>query len=177
MNAFLQFGPHFAAMAVLAAASGFFSSSEAALFSLKPDDRRAMQSGSAAQQLAIELLGKPDQLLTAILFWNLIVNIVFFALASIIGIKLEHEGHTTEAGLVAFGSLLAIILFSEMVPKTIGVMVPRTMASLVSLPLAGAIRAFRPIAPLFGTLSKALRRLLFPNFESEPYLGLSDLEL
>ena len=163
-------------MAILAAASGFFSSSEAALFSLKPDDRRAMRSGSAAQQLAIELLGKPDLLLTAILFWNLTVNIVFFALASIIGIKLEREGHTTEAGLVAFGSLLAIILFSEMVPKTVGVMVPRTMASLVSLPLAGSVRAFRPIAPLFAALNKALRRLLFPSFVSEPYLELSDLE-
>lgn len=163
-------------MAMLAAASGFFSCSEAALFSLKPDDRRALKTGSATQRLALELLDRPDRLLTAILFWNLIVNIVFFALASVIGIKLEREGHPAEAGLVALGSLLGIILFSEMLPKTIGVMIPRTMASLVSIPLAGSMRAFGPVAPLFSALRTALRRLLFPNFASEPYLDLNDLE-
>ena len=163
-------------MAILAAASGFFSCSEAALFSLKPDDRRALKSGSAAQRIAVQLLAQPDQLLTAILFWNLIVNIVFFALASVIGIQLERDGHPGEAGLVALGSLLAIIIFSEMVPKTVGVMVPRRMASVVSLPLAGAIKAFQPVAPVFAALNTALRRLLFPRFHSEPYLELSDLE-
>ena len=173
---FLDFIPHFVAMAALAAASSFFSCSEAALFSLRPDERRTLKTGSARQRMAIELLEKPDQLLTAILFWNLIVNIVFFALASVIGIQFEKEGRHTEAGIVAVGSLLAIILCSEMVPKTVGVMIPQAIASLVSLPLALSVRAFNPVAPLFGAVNAALRRLLLPGFRSEPYLELSDLE-
>ncbi len=172
----LEFLPHFIAMAFLAIASGFFSCSEAALFSLKPDDRRILKSGTVAQRIAVELLENPDKLLTAILFWNLIVNIVFFALASVIGIQLEREGRTAEAGLVALGSLVAIILCSEMVPKTIGVMVPQLMSSLISLPLAIAIRVFAPIAPLFGAVNRGLRRLIFPKFQIEPYLEISDLE-
>lgn len=172
----LEFIPHFIAMALLAVASGFFSCSEAALFSLKPDDRRVLKSGSATQRIAVELLEKPDQLLTAILFWNLIVNIVFFALASVIGIKLEREGHPTEAGLVALGSLVSIIFCSEMIPKTVGVMIPQLMSSLVSIPLAISIRAFAPIAPIFAAVNTGIRRLLFPYFQTEPYLELSDLE-
>lgn len=176
MNFIQQFGPHLTAMIVLAAASAFFSCSEAALFTLQSDDRRALKSGSAAQRIAVDLLAQPDRLLTAILFWNLIVNIVFFALSSVIGIELERDGRRGEAGLVALVSLLAIIFCSEMVPKTVGVMVPRVMASLVSLPLAAAVRVFDPIAPILAAVNRALRRLMFPGFRVEPYLELSDLE-
>jgi len=171
-----QFGPHITAMAVLAAASAFFSCSEAALFSLQSDDRRALKAGATAQRIAVDLLAQPDRLLTAILFWNLIVNMIYFALASAIGIELENEGRRGEAGLVALVSLLAIILCSEMVPKTAGVMIPRVMARLVSLPLAAAVRMFDPIGPVLATVNRALRRLIFPNFRIEPHLELSDLE-
>ena len=163
-------------MALLALASGFFSCSEAALFSLQADDRRSLKSGDTAQRIAVDLLSQPDRLLTAILFWNLIVNIIYFALASVIGLELQKEGRRGEAGLVALGSLLTIIFCSEMLPKTNGVMFPRLMARLVSLPLAAAVRAFDPIAPLFASVNRALRRLLFPHFRVEPHLELSDLE-
>ena len=79
-------------MAVLAAASAFFSCSEAALFSLQSDDRRVLKAGAAAQRIAVDLLSQPDRLLTAILFWNLIVNIAYCSLASVIGIELQREG-------------------------------------------------------------------------------------
>lgn len=171
-----QFIPLLVAMLLLALGSAFFSCSEAALFSLQADDRRALRSGAMGGQLAMRLLELPDRLLTAILFWNLIINIVYFALASVISIRLEREGLRTEAGIVALVALLAIILFSEMVPKTIGVLMPRVLAQTLSLPLAGAVRAFDPIAPVFATINRAARRLLFPNFEPEPYLALRDLE-
>ncbi len=176
MNLFQEFGPLMAAMAALATASAFFSCSEAALFSLQSDDRRALQAGSAAQRVAIGLLGKPDRLLTAILFWNLMVNICYFALASVIGIQLEKQGRHAEAGFTAVVSLLAIILVSEMIPKTVGVKMPRAMSSLIGLPLAAAVRTFDPVAPIFSAVNRALRRLLFPGFRVEPYLELSDLE-
>lgn len=176
MNLLQEFGPLLAAMAALATASAFFSCSEAALFSLRSDDRRALQAGSAAQRVAIGLLGMPDRLLTAILFWNLIVNISYFALASVIGIQLEKQGRHTEAGFIAVAALLAIILVSEMVPKTVGVKMPRAVSSLIGLPLAAAVRSFDPVAPIFSAVNRALRRLLFPSFRVEPYLELSDLE-
>ena len=160
-----QFSPLFAAMLLLAAASAFFSCSEAALFSLRSNDRRALSGGKASGQAAVRLLDLPDRLLMAILFWNLIINIVYFALASVISIQLENQGRRTEAGLVAFLALLAIILLSEMIPKTIGVLLPRPLAQLVSLPLTVAVRVFDPIAPLFSTIHSATRRVFFPSFQ------------
>jgi len=103
-------------------------------------------------------------------------NIVYFALASTIGIQLEKQERHAEAGLVAIVSLLAIILLSEMIPKTVGVSLPRLVSSLVSLPLAASVRAFDPMAPAFSTVNRVLRRLLLPGFRVEPYLEISDLE-
>ena len=171
-----EFGPLFAAMTVLLAGSAFFSCSEAALFSLKADDRRALKRGSTSQQIALGLLDRPDQLLMTILFWNLIINIVYFALASVVGIQLQQQHRHTEAGLVALGSLLVIILCSEMVPKTVGVLLPGLMSRWVGLPLAISVRLFEPISPIFAMINLAIKRLLFPKFQPEPYLELSDLE-
>lgn len=171
-----NFAPAFLAMAMLAVASGFFSSSEAALFSLQPDDRRKLKKGTVPQRMAIKLLDQPEQLLMAILFWNLIINIIFFTISSVVSMNLQRDGRQTEAGIVALCSMFGIILFSEMTPKTVGVLAPRLVASVVSMPLTVAIRVFRPIAPIFSTVSRVIRRVFFPNFEKESYLELSDLE-
>ncbi len=171
-----NFAPAFIAMAMLAVCSAFFSCSEAALFSLQPEDRRALKAGSRAQRMAIRLLEQPEQLLMAILFWNLIINITFFTISSLVSIKLQNEDRQTEAGIVALVSMFSIILMSEMTPKTVGVLAPRFMASVVSVPLTVAIRIFSPIAPVFSAVNRALRRVFFPAFQKESYLELSDLE-
>ena len=71
-------------MAVLIGCSAFFSASEAALFSLRPGDRRILKSGSRAQQQVATLLLDPERVLSAVLFWNLVVNIAYFAIATIV---------------------------------------------------------------------------------------------
>lgn len=171
-----EFGPLLGAMAALACCSAFFSCSEAALFSLQMDDRRILKHGNTAQQVAVQLLTRTERLLTAILFWNLIINIVYFALASVVTIRLESFSRRTEAGLFAFLALLVIIFLSEMFPKTIGVIQPRTVASLVSIPLAVSVRMLDPAIPLLSVISRALQRLLLPGFRAETYLELGDLE-
>ncbi len=173
---FWQFGPLIAAMVVLAGFSALFSCSEAALFCLQSDDRRRLKQGSTAQRKVIELLYRPERLLTAILFWNLLVNVVYFALSSVMCIQLERMGHRTEAGITAVVALVAIILCSEMVPKTIGVIQPRLVSTLVSIPLTVSIRALGPVTSGLTTISKIVRRTLFPNLRQEPYLELDDLE-
>ena len=171
-----NFAPAFIAMAVLAVCSAFFSCSEAALFSLQPEDRRALKTGSRTQRMAVRLLEQPEQLLMAILFWNLIINIAFFTISSLVSIKLQNDDRQTEAGVVALVSMFSIILMSEMTPKTVGVLAPRFMASVVSMPLTVAIRIFSPIAPIFSAVNQALRRVFFPTFQKESYLELADLE-
>ncbi len=166
------------AMAVLICFSAFFSASEAALFSLRTPDLAHLKSGNRAQRMAVQLLSDPDRLLSAVLFWNLVVNIVYFALASLIGIRLQSRSDVGNSGLLAFtfGSLLSIIFLSEMLPKTMAVLKSRALAPVLSLPLAVFVRTADPLMPTLRVVNLLSRRLIWPGFRPEPYLDVTDLE-
>ncbi len=174
-----EFGPWLPwliAMGVLVCCSGFFSCSEAALFYLRRQDRRALQSGNPAQRIAAALLDAPDRLLTAVLFWNLVTNILYFTIVSIISIQLGADGLRTEAWAFTLSSLLVLIFFSEMLPKSLAVLQSRLIAALVGIPLAATVRALDPIVPSLRFVNLISRRLFFPKFKPEPYLELADLQ-
>ncbi len=173
---FLEFAPWLISMGVLLCASGFFSASEAALFYLTPRDRAAFESGGRSRQIAAALLKNADRLLTAVLFWNLLINISYFTIASILSISLQRSGQGVWAGAATLISLLAIILFGEMLPKSVAVLHSRMLASLVAVPLAIAVRAIDPLIPLLRTIQAVSMRVFLPRFKPEPYLQVQDLE-
>jgi putative hemolysin len=165
-------------MLLLLGCWAFLSASEAALFSLHRRDRRAFEQGNRTQRLAAQLLLDPEVLLTSVLFWSLVVDLAYFALASIAGLQLESR-HGGGGWIVAGWSgaaVLAAILLAEILPKNLGVLQSRRMAALVSIPLAVAVRAARPILPVLRTLNLLSRRLIWPTFRPEPYLEVADLE-
>ena len=178
MESFLQLLPWLITMVVLVGFSAFFSASEAALFYLPPRDRRAMQTGTRGEQAAISLLEEPDRLLSAVLFWNLLINVSYFAIASICSIRLEQIAGLGQSAPFGFAvaALFAIIFFSEMLPKSIGVLTPRRLARHLSLPLALAVRLVDPLMPLLRGINLISRRLIWPRFESEPFIDVADLE-
>ena len=175
MALLIPYAPWLAAMAVLVLCSAFFSSSEAAFFYLHRRDRRRLRYGNRPQQIAAGLLADPDRLLTAVLFGNLVVNIAYFTIASIISIDLEHTAPTAAGGF-AVGSLLVIIIFSEMLPKSLAVLRPRRAAALAAIPLAATLRLLDPILPALHAANLLSRRLFWPRFKAEPYLQVGDLE-
>ena len=120
--------PWLIAMGLLIAGSAFFSASEAALFSLRQKDVRMLARGSHAQRLAAQLLEDPDRLLSAVLFWNLVINMAYFAMASIVGMSLEKSPAWGASANYAFagGALLTIIFCSEMLPKSVAGSAGRT---------------------------------------------------
>jgi putative hemolysin len=170
--------PIFGAMIVLLACSAFFSASEAALFYLPSRDRRSMKSGTPGEQAATSLLQDADRLLSAVLFWNLVINVTYFALASIVSIRMEHSPNLGQTWAVGFAivSLLGIIFFSEMLPKSIGVLIPRQLARFLSLPLSVTVRAVDPLMPLLRSINLISRRLLWTSFQPEPAIDVEDIE-
>jgi len=176
MHLFLQYAPWLIAMLVLVFCSAFFSSSEAALFYLRRPQRRRLADGNRAQRVAAGLLAEPDRLLTAVLFWNLVVNLSYFTIASIASVDLDKRGHTTEAGAFAAGSLLVMIVFSEMLPKSLAVLKPQGLATLVAIPLAATVRLVDPMIPALRMANLLSRRLLWPGFKPETHLRVGDLE-
>jgi putative hemolysin len=168
--------PGLFAMSLLLLGSAFFSASEAAMFSLRRAQRRELSKGSAAQQTLARLLDDPDRLLTAVLFWNLVMNLAFFTIGSVISLEMQKKGETTLAAAFAVGTLLTNILVGEMAPKSFGVLQPQRLAARLAIPLAAAIRAIQPLLPVFRIATLLSRRLIWPNFAPEPYLHVRDLE-
>jgi len=167
------------AMTGLIVCSAFFSGSEAALFSLSPRNRKSLSRTGLGGRVASRLLERPDRLLSAILFWNLLINMTYFAIAAIVGGKLESDADAGRTVAVAFTalSLLAIIFFSEMLPKSFAVLSPLRVSVIVGPPLALAVRLVRPILPLVTVTNLAVSRLVWPNLQSEPEIDLADIEL
>ncbi len=168
--------PWLLAMGVLMLASAFFSGSEAAMFSLARADRRRLAAGNAAQRAAAALLVVPDRLLTAVLFWNLLTNVAYFTIASILSLQLERAGYKAEAGLWAVVSLLGIIVFGEILPKSLAVLRPLALAAWAAVPMAVMVRLLDPVMPVLRVANLLSQRLLWPGFRPEPYLRLGDLE-
>ena len=110
----------------------------------------AWPAGNRRQRLAVPPCWPiPDRLLTAVLFWNLLVNLAYFTLTSSSASAWKHRGGTAAAGLFAVGALLAIIVFGEMLPKTWAVLQPRSLAAVLAVPLAAAVRLLDPLLPAF----------------------------
>ena len=165
-------------MLVLIGLSAFFSASEAALFSLRAIDRREMKESSrSTERLASVLLRTPDRLLTAVLFWNLTTNILYFTLADLTSLRLLHKNNGNNAIAVAipFVSLLLIIFFSEMLPKSLAVLRARRISAWVSSPLSVAISMVDPIMPYLRNITLVSQRIVWPGFQPEPYLEAADL--
>jgi len=98
---FLAYLPWFAVMGLLVTASAFFSASESALVYLTHRERQRLSQGSRRERIAVGLLNDPDRLLTAVLFWNLLVNLTYFTLSSISSLQMQRACHTAEAGWFA----------------------------------------------------------------------------
>jgi putative hemolysin len=168
--------PGVIAMFGLILASGFFSASETALFCLTHDELRALHTGPIRERMAAELLRHPDRLLTAILFWNLLINLSFFATSIVTAHRLVANDYQTAAGFLGVASLLVVILFGEVLPKSGAVVFRRGVASLVSIPLAAAVRVLDPITPGLARLTKIVHRTFWPKLRREPHLDADDLE-
>ena len=164
------------ALLALIFASGFFSGSETAIFYLSRSELRQFSKGKPSEQIVAALAADADRLLTAVLFWNLLINLSYFAVAGVIARRLADQGMTAAAGVFTVGSLLAIILFGEVLPKSLSIVFRKKIAILVSWPLAVSVRLLDPVIPLLQNISRLMRRTFWPHIQKESYLHSEDLE-
>lgn len=162
------------AMGILLLASAFLSSSEAAYFSLSLDDKAHLASGGLFARAASTLLQEPERLLGTILLGNLIVNLTYFTLSSVIVFHWQRAGHPYLAVGFAVTTLLVVMVFAEMLPKDLAVLAPQSVASAWAMPLTLMTTLVRPITPLLHWATLLSRRLLTPHLEEEPTLASRD---
>ncbi len=135
--------------------SGLCSLFEAVLYAIPASHVEHMASeGSIIGRRLKALRENVDQPITAILSLNTIANT---AGASLAGALAAEQMHGNE--LLAFSGIftLAILLLSEVIPKTIGVVYARPLAGLVALPLTLLVVVFRPVIAVIGLVTKVIR--------------------
>ena len=146
----------FSTLICLLIISGFFSGSETGMMAAnKIKLRNLSKKSKTSAKRALNLLKRPDQLLSAILVGNNFANILASAIVTII--MLKYFG-----GNVLLGSIIltiVILIFSEITPKTMATIKPESFATRSSFILNILIYVFKPIIFFTNFLSRLILRL------------------
>lgn len=132
--------------------SGGFSASETALFSLEATEEP--RAGPAAQRL----LEHPRALLVAILLGNLVVNVLFFAFAA--SLLSAHEPFEQVMGNLI--GLTTVVVFGEVLPKTLALRGRVAVARTLSRPLAVFVALLAPLRRATDVALEWIYRALGP---------------
>jgi len=161
-------------MALLLCCSGFFSGTESALFSLsRRQIGRLRHEGHHIERMLHLLTDNPTGLLVAILFGNLVVNILFFCISSVLGMRIAAEGGEWWQAVIGVVVLMLVILFGEILPKAVGISFPEHVIRLNALPLLGW---FHFMGPVRRMLERCTRRME-PEEDRTRRVGADELRM
>lgn len=131
--------------------SGFFSASETALTAItKVRLRQLRKSKNTRDRILIYLLDNPSRMLTTLLVGNNIVNIWATSIATAAAIAIAGPEGVPSATLIMTG---AILVFGEIVPKTLAAAHSETLARAISLPVAIIQKMLLPLVLLFSAIN------------------------
>ena len=146
----------FSTLLFLLILSGFFSGSETGMMAAnKIKLRNLSKKSKTSAKRALDLLKRPDQLLSAILVGNNFANILASAIVTIM--MLNYFG-----GNVVLGSIIltiVILIFSEITPKTMAAIKPESFATRSSFILNILVYIFKPLIFLTNFLSKQILKI------------------
>ncbi|HQU14720.1 MAG: magnesium/cobalt efflux protein [Chromatiales bacterium 21-64-14] len=165
----------FGTLVVLILLSAFFSGSETSLMALNRYRLRHLaKAGHPGAVRVSRLLERPDRLIGLILLGNNFVNIVASSLATVIALRLMGEaGIAVAAGLLT----LAVLIFSEVAPKTLAALHPERIAYPASFILHPLLRVLTPVVWVVNVLANGLLRLLGISLDEASVTHLNEEEL
>jgi len=138
--------------------SAFFSGSETALTRARRARLRVLEkAGDDGAKRANRLLDKPEWMLSGILLGNNFVNIAASSLATALLVAAYGE-----AGVIyATAAMTVVILvFAEILPKTVAVTHAEKMACKVSRPMWWTLRILSPVIVVLMALIHGFQRML-----------------
>lgn len=142
---------------ILLLVSAFFSATETAMMAINRYRLKHAAKTSAAARLVIQLLSRPDRLLTVVLIGNSFANIASASIATIIGVRLFGElGALFATMLLA----VAVLLFAEISPKIVASQKPELISYLTATPLYITMKILFPIVWVANVLSNGLLFLM-----------------
>lgn len=158
----------FLAVGVAVLVSFTCSLTEAALYAVPWSAiERLRRKGSAVGELLYKMRTEVDKPIAAILTLNTVANTAGSTIAGASFLAVFGPDHMA---LFAVGFTILILIFGEIVPKTLGVAYASPVASALARPLAAAILLLTPIL----WLTSLLTRLLSPP-SSAPQISEDDI--
>ncbi len=134
-------------MLLLLAGSAFFSGSETAFFNLtRRQIKQLNTTKNRVAKLLAHLLKRPGQLLNCLLLGNMIVNVLFFAVSSVLVLRAKMQWGIPAATGLAFGTFLMLVLFGEILPKSLAYASSRPVALTAAVPVFLCIQVLGPVA-------------------------------
>ena len=149
-------------MIVFLCGSAYCSGTETAFFALTRRQITAFrQSKHRLERMVGTLMESPSDLLGALLLGNLVVNTLFFALSSVLMLKVEQQAGAPVAAAVAVGTFLCLVLFGEILPKSLSYANPQRFSVCMALPTVVLVKVLTPAVALFRwLLAEPVLRLL-----------------
>ena len=143
---------------IMVVISAYFSGSETGMMTLNRYRLRHMAKQGNRQAKRVEkLLRKPDRLISLVLIGNNLVNILASALGTIVGMRLYGDaGVAIATGVLTF----VVLVFAEVLPKTIAALYPEKVAYPSSLLLAPLQILMMPLVWLLNTITRILMRIM-----------------
>jgi CBS domain containing-hemolysin-like protein len=138
--------------------SGFFSSSEIAMFSLAEHRVESLvDEGRASAETLRAMKSDPHRLLVTILVGNNLVNIAMSSIAT--GLLAIYFDQGAAVAIATFGITAVVLLFGESAPKSYAVENTESWALRISKPLKFAEQVLLPLVVLFDYLTRQVNKV------------------
>ncbi len=160
---------------ILTVISGFFSSSELAVFSISRHRIDTLvSSGEPGSDALAALRANPHRFLVTVLVSNNVANIAAASVATAMLVQFTDPGQA--ATLATVVTSFFVILLGEIAPKSYAVAHPERHALRVAHPISIIQRLLRPLLFVFELAMNGINRLTGGEMNFESYLTREDIE-
>ncbi len=165
-------------MMILLMCSAFFSGSETAFFHLpRRLVRQFSRSPVRLERLIAIIITDPNRLLTALLLGNMSVNVLFFAISSMLSLQVGKSFGAAMGTCIGVISFLLMLLCGEMLPKSLAYSNAKRFCLVTSPVCYLLVRMLGPILRMMDMMIVRPAVRLFIRPEKEKGVSINQLKI
>ena len=159
------------AIVLLVVMSAFFSSSETSMMAINRYRlKHLVKTRNKSARRVSKLLQRTDRLLGLILIGNNFTHTLATAIATVIAIRIWNDNAVLA---VTVFMTIVMIIFAEVMPKTIAALKPESIAFPASYILKPLSKLFSPLVTLVSLVSNNVTKLIGIDLEAVSYTHLT----
>jgi putative hemolysin len=153
---------------VLIILSGLFSASETALTAFKSMDLEEIENTNPkTAKLLKKWLTKPNEILTAILLGNNIVNILASSIATVVTLQIMGSKSGNAVAVATISMTVVVLIFGEITPKIVAKTYSKKISGIVIGPIYVLSIIALPIIKLLMFITKIISRMMGVDIKHE----------